>query len=248
MSPAKVLRRAHRGILVAVVATLVSTLGVLAYRALPANRVESRASSYDIGEWVSPPSLSTMFDYQPTLLAVADTSTSFYPDLVANAMGWKLLLDAQGGTGFVRGADNPSSPRAPFIDRLDRDAATYYVDNVLVDGGRNDLDEPPERVLTAAGQYLKKVHSIWPFVKIVIVLPAAFTPDVAPNYQAVAEGLRRAAESVGAYAIDPLAQQWYRDVDVAQLLSKDGRHLNDAGEVYYAQKIVDNLKQLGLAS
>src|SRR5579884_2080165 len=136
-------RGARRWALAAVVVTLASTIGISAYHQLHAvDRLQSRAKSSAIGAWVSPPSPSTMFDYQPTLLAVTDSSSSFYPYLVALAMGWKLVLDAQGSTGFVRGADDTSSPRVPFIDRLNQDAATYYVDHVMVDGGRNDLGEP----------------------------------------------------------------------------------------------------------
>ena len=46
--------------------------------------------------------------------------------------------------------------RVPFIDRLGGDAATYHVDYVLIDGGRNDLGEPPELVVAAADEYIKQ--------------------------------------------------------------------------------------------
>ena len=46
--------------------------------------------------------------------------------------------------------------RVPFIDRLDADAATYHVDYVLIDGGRHDLGEPPESVVAAADEYIRK--------------------------------------------------------------------------------------------
>ena len=72
-----------------------------------------------------------MFPDKPTLLVVGDSYAGGvdpravnYPQLVADEMGWNLALDAQGGTGFVHGIDNLSPPRVPFIDRLDRDAAT----------------------------------------------------------------------------------------------------------------------------
>ena len=48
--------------------------------------------------------------------------------------------------------------------------------------------------------------------------------------------------------IDPVAQRWYRDVDVKPLLWLDGIHLNGDGETYYADKIIENLKQMGFAS
>ena len=208
-----------------VVAALASTVGGLVYYELRGtDRPHSQAEPHDVA-----PMVSTMFDYKPTLLVVGDSYAVTYPDLVADKMGWSLALDAQDGTGFVHGIDNLSPPHVPFIDRLDRDAATYHVDYVLIDGGRNDLGEPPEPMVAAADEYIKKVHSDWPNAKIIIMLPASATPDVAANYPAVAEGLRRTAESVGAYVIDPVAQRWYRDIDVKPLLRQDGIHLNDNG-------------------
>jgi len=202
--------------------------------------------------------LEQMFDRKPTLLVVGDSpapgtgdpSIVTYPYLLADKMGWNLALDGQVGTGFVNGIDSVSPPRVPFIDRLDGDAATYasHVEYVLVDGGRNDLGLPPERVVAAADEYIKKVHSDWPNAKIIIILPTFPTPDVAANYPAVSQGLRRTAETVGAYVIDPVEQRWYRGIDVKPLLWHDGIHLNGKGETYYADKIIENLKQMGFGS
>jgi lysophospholipase L1-like esterase len=240
MSVRNTLRGFHRGIHVTVVAALVSIVGGLVYYELRGtDRPHSQAEPHDVAADVS-----TMFDNKPTLLVVGDSFAVTYPDLVADKMGWNLALDAQGGTGFVHGVDDASPPHVPFIDRLDRDAATYHVDYVLIDGGRNDLGEPPERVVAAADEYIKKVHSDWPNAKIIIILPAHATPDVAANQPAVAEGLRRTAESVGAYVIDPVAQRWYRDIDVKPLLRHDGIDLNDNGQTYYAKNVIENLKQM----
>jgi hypothetical protein len=245
MSVRNTLRGVHRGIHVTVVVALVSIVGGLVYHELRGtDRPHSQAEPHDVA-----PSVSTMFDYKPTLLVVGDSyAVTYYPDLVADKMGWSLALDAQDGTGFVHGVDNLSPARVPFIDRLDRDAATYHADYVLIDGGRIDLGEPPEPVVAAADEYIKNVHSDWPNAKIIIMLPSSATPDVAANYPAVAQGLSRTAESVGAYVIDPVAQRWYRDIDVKLLLWPDGLHLNHNGDAYYADKIIENLKQIGFAS
>jgi hypothetical protein len=241
-----------RGIQVAVVAALVSIVGGLVYYELRSiDRPYGKAEPRDVV-----PSLATMFDYKPTLLIVGDSYADTYPDLVADKMGWSLALDAQDGTGFVNCIDvttrhaqyiDPPPPRVPFIDRLNRDAATYHADYVLVDGGRSDMWEPPETVVAAADEFIKGVHSDWPNAKIVLLLPAFATSDVAANYDAVAQGLRSTAESVGAYVIDPVAQGWYRDVDVRSL-QKDRIHLNNNGEIYYARKVIENLKQMASTS
>jgi lysophospholipase L1-like esterase len=234
------LRGARRGIHVTVVAALASTVVGLALHELRSTEhPHSQAEPHDVA-----PLLSTKFDYKPTLLAVGDSYAVSYPYLVADKMGWNLALDAQDRTGFVHGIDNQSPARMPFIGRLDGDVATYHVDYVLIDGGRNDLGEQPATVVAAADEYMKKVHSDWPNAKIIMILPASATPAVADTYPAVAEGLRRTAESVGAYVIDPVAQRWYRDIDAKALMGPDGIHLDSYGNAYYADKVIENLKQM----
>lgn len=231
---------ARRGIVVTVIAVLALAVAGLADReVLTSNRPHSQAERR-----VAKPSVSKMFDYQATLLVVGDSYATTYPSLVASKMDWNLAQDVRDGTGFVGGADNASTRRVPFIDRLGPDAATYHVDYVLVDGGRSDLGEPPEAVEMAAETYVKKVHSKWPKAKVVMVLPTVADPGVAPKYADVAHAVRRAAESARAGVIDPVLQGWFRDVDAKSLLARDGIHLNENGYTYYGGKIVDNLRQM----
>ncbi len=229
------IRGRRRLILCAVVAALALTVGVLIDAGLPDGGSNAATAPTNVV-----PSPSTMFDHQRALLVVGDSYAAAYPGLVADKMGWSLSADVQDGTGFV----SRTSSHAPFIERLDRDAATYHADYVLIDGGRNDLGLPPEDVVPAAESYLNDVHARWPTAKIIVVLPALAVPDDSTNYDAVADGLRRAAEAIGAEVIDPLAQRWYTDVEAKFLLNQDGRHLNYNGDTYYADKIVANLTQM----
>ncbi len=233
------LRGRRRLILAAVIAVLTVTVGAVTYAGLPGGVSNSTTVPSNVV-----PSTSTMFDHSPALLVVGDSYAAVYPDLLADKMGWSLSVDVQDGTGFVSHTDKPSPSHAPFIERLDRDAATYHADYVLIDGGRNDLSTPVDEVIPAAEKYIKDVRAHWPKAKIVVVLPALAVPDDSTNYDAVADGLRRVAEAVGAYVVDPLAQRWYTDVEAKFLLSQDGRHLNYNGDTYYADKLVANLAQM----
>ncbi|MDT5136386.1 MAG: hypothetical protein QOD58_648 [Mycobacterium sp.] len=244
MSMRNTLRGARRGIKVTAVAALASTVVGLAFYELhstepPRGQIEAHHVA---------PVVALKFDHKPMLLVVRDSYTVTYPELIADRMGWTLAFDGQDGTGFVGSVDNNNPGRVPFIDRLDGDAATYHVDYVLIDGGRSDLGESTEPVVAAADEYVKKVRSDWPKAKIIVMLPTTAGPDENANYPALADGLRRTAESVGAYVIDPVAQGWYRDIDAEPLLWQDGTHLNPNGETYYADKITENLKLMGFGS
>jgi hypothetical protein len=81
---------------------------------------------------------------------------------------------------------------------------------------------------------------------VVIVLPSYVTRDAASNYPAVAQGLRGTAESMGAQVIDLVAQRWYRNGDLKRVLWKDGVNLN--GDAFSANKIMENLTRIGVAS
>ena len=59
----------------------------------------------------------------------------------------------------------------------------------------------------------------------------------------LAATLHQAASNVGAYLINPIGLGWYHNIDLAPLLWKDHIHLNNAGQEYYANRLVDNLKQ-----
>jgi lysophospholipase L1-like esterase len=201
------------------------------------------------------PSIASMFDYRPTLLIVGDSfaggtgDPSFrpYPYLLGDRLGWNLTVDAQGGTGFVNAAGDGNSRGVPFIDRLARDGQTYNVDYVLIDGGRNDLGLQPAEVIPAADEYIKKVRSTWPKAKIIVILPSYVSADEASNYAAVSAGMTRSAEEVNAYVIDPVSEGWYRGKDLAPFLWNDGVHLNAPGNEYYASRIFDNMRAMGLA-
>jgi lysophospholipase L1-like esterase len=223
---------------VAAIAALALTVGGLAYAKLPTGAGNAAAPRHVV------PSTSKMFDHQPALLVVGDSYATAYPDLVADKLGWSLSVDVQDGTGFVSHTDTPSPAHAPFIDRLDRDASTYHADYVLIDGGRNDMSAPPEQVLPAAEDYINDVHSRWPNAEIIIILPTFAASDESANNPALADGLRRTADAVGAYLIDPVAQGWYTDVEAKFLLGQDGRHLNFNGDTYYADKVIANLTQM----
>jgi lysophospholipase L1-like esterase len=234
-----------------VVASAVLLASMTALGCLQWQRVDASAHGDVPGATV--PSLESMFDYRPTLLVVGDSfaggtgDPTFrpYPYLLGDRLGWNLTVDAQGGTGFVKGATAGKSHGVPFLNRLARDGELYNVDYVLIDGGRNDLGLPPTEVIPAADEYIRKVHDTWPKAKIIVMLPSYVSAKEAANYPALSQGLRRIADEVDADVIDPVAEGWYRGRDLAPLFWNDRVHLNAVGNEYYASRIIADLKALG---
>lgn len=245
--------RRRRTLVAAISAVLLAVAVVaLARYSLQDNQIRQAA---DIHEGAVVTAISSAFDYRPTMLMVGDSfaggtgdpKIETYPSLVAERMGWSLAMDAQGGTGYVQSLPDMVPPHLAFIDRLANDVSTYRADFVLIDGGRNDLGLLPDRVVEASAKYLDAVRMAWPKAKVVVILPSYITTEVASNYAAVSAGLLESAQRIGAYVIDPVAEGWWRDMELAPMLYEDQIHPSAEGNVYYADRIVAALHRMEVA-
>jgi lysophospholipase L1-like esterase len=193
--------------------------------------------------------------HQPTLLVIGDSyaqgaydeTVTAYPSRIGEKMGWHILIDASGGTGFIKEVTTGLKPGEPIHRslpaRLKGDRKLPPPEFILIDAGRNDFGQDTEEFATVATRYINDVHAMWPNSAIVIAYPSYATPDIAPQYPEFSATLRQAAGNVGAYLIDPVGLGWYRNINLAPLLWKDHIHLNSPGQDYYADRMVDNLKQ-----
>jgi hypothetical protein len=164
-------------------------------------------------------------------------------------MGWNVSVDALGARGYLptdlHSIDiNRIIP--PVIDTLEYDVATYKADYIVVDVGRNDLGKNPVLVSGAMTEYLTALRSAYPQAKIFIVAPTYITPESKGTQAPLADATRSAAEKIGAYVLDPIAEGWYQDVDLKPLLWEDEIHLSPAGAEYYAQKIIEGMRRAGV--
>jgi lysophospholipase L1-like esterase len=193
--------------------------------------------------------------HQPTLLVIGDSyaagqydeAVTTYPSRIGDKMGWHVLTDASGGTGYLKEVTKGLKPREAIHRslpaRLEDDRILPPPDCILIDAGRNDFGQDTQEWGTTATRYVNDVHAMWPNAAIIIAYPSFATPDMAPQYLEFAAALRQAASNVGAYLIDPVGLGWYRNINLAPLLWKDHVHLNDTGQDYYATRMVDNIKQ-----
>lgn len=237
------------------------TGGVVAGFMASVDRTEVVAEERDTADYASPQNLEAdqlQYPRRPSVLVITDSlgggvgdpSVANYPQILADNFGWDLVLDHQGARGFLPTDLTPVGVDrivAPFIDRLRYDTETYRADYIVVDGGRNDLGKNPMEVKSAIDTYLVELRAGFPQAKIVVVAPTFIRPDPAENYPQIAEQLRLTAASIGAYVVDPVAEGWFRNVDLAPLLWTDGVHLNAVGSNYYAEKITESIEQYGIA-
>lgn len=193
---------------------------------------------------------------QPGLLIVgdsfaagADPNSFAYPVVLAEEMGWSLVWDVQGGTGFLPPMGDgkqviPPPGHVPFGERLDADFQRYHPDYVVIDGGRNDLGKPPDQVVAAQGEYLRRMRTAWPWASIAIVIPQYLAALPAVNYPLLVPGMTRNAQDVGAYVVDPVADGWYQGVDLEPLFWSDEIHPNGMGSEFYADHLATDLKKV----
>jgi lysophospholipase L1-like esterase len=211
------------------------------------------------GDGTSAHQQEALFDRNATLLVITDSmgggigdgTIKRWPDVLADNMHWNVVVDAMGARGFLpTDASNVGVPRPvpPFIDALKYDADTYRADYIIVDGGRNDLGKDPDLFAPAYDEYMTALRSYYPQAKIISLVPSYITPQRAELYEANSAAVRQSAEKVGAYVLDPFAEGWFENIDLAPLLWTDGVHLNGAGAEYYAQEIVDGMRRLGILS
>ncbi|AEV75384.1 lysophospholipase L1-like esterase [Mycolicibacterium rhodesiae NBB3] len=196
-------------------------------------------------------------DNRPPLLVIGDSFVAgagvayegeTYPALLADATDMRLMVDGQGGTGFIndaRGTGNGHTSK--LIDRLAADGEKFPdASLVVIDAGRNDLRFPIDQVGDAASEYLNHARAQWPTADIVVVVPTFITPDAFERYEDVRNRLENSAAKIGAIVIDPIAEGWYDNVDVSTLLAADRVHPNSEGALRIADRMEKSLRSLGL--
>jgi lysophospholipase L1-like esterase len=196
------------------------------------------------------------FRPNPTVLVIGDSvangvspDVKRYPDVFKEKLGWNVVVDAQGGRGFL---PNDLSivgvkqivPAA--VDRLKFDADNFHADYIVLDVGRNDLGRDPAVFAPAFDEYMTTLRSYFPKAKVVVLVPAYLNSRAAELYPAVSEAIRLSAETHGAYVVDPIAEGWYQDIDLSPLLWDDGIHPNAEGAEYYAGRIIDDMRRMGV--
>lgn len=198
---------------------------------------------------------------RPSVLFIGDSYTGgsglaemSYVCMAAVRMGWVCNLSAVPGTGYISGGpanrflvDPYLGTSTSFVERIPHLAAIYQPDVVVLDGGRNDVFAPRDDVFKAMSATIGEARRAWPTATIVFLRPR-FLADPRDNLgydgNFIARLLAQPAAR-GVVVLDPISR--FTGIDTSAMLSDDGQHPNQRGELGLASALVDSLAGQGFA-
>lgn len=162
-----------------------------------------------------------------------------YACLVGEELDWRVVLDAQGSTGFIADGHRRSLWFEALPERLNSTAAAANdAELVVVDAGRNDYRASPEELTSAVDTYLARVAQIWPEARVVVVLPwLVATEPGQPDW--LPDAVRQAAVDAGVEVIDPEALGWADEV--RDQTTEDGIHPSEQAQHALAERFAEAL-------
>lgn len=173
-----------------------------------------------------------------------------YAAQTARDLGWQVILGGFRGTGFIARGHVGKDFAALFEEQLGWRPAP---DLVIVSGGHNDVQHPPQRVGAAALRLLATIAQRWPKTRLLMMGPM-WGGDPVPEATAVRDALAAVAVRARVPFIDPLAEKWItgnRDEgtgNAPRYILSDGTHPTPAGARYIADRLVTDLRKLHLAT
>lgn len=206
-----------------------------------------------------PTSTSFAVPADPRLLIVGDSytagtaakpATSGWAYLVAKALGWPDRIDGTSGTGFSWGGADNGSGGGDYATRIaTRARDRSFVPNVVIlQGGQNDWRGTPQQVYDGTRSTIAEAKSAWPGVQVVVIGPSQPQPGGALLAR-VADPISRASNTEGAPFIDPIKLRWFTDQNSRQFSGDpNGTHPNTAGHRYLADRVLEQLRALGITT
>ncbi|MBO0874926.1 MAG: SGNH/GDSL hydrolase family protein [Pseudonocardia sp.] len=167
----------------------------------------------------------------------ADSRGNAWPEVLTRTLGWRLAVSADPGAGYV----NPGlGHRGPFA-RLaaDLDLRRLNPTVVIVQGGHDDIGQPPGLVSARVTQLIQQVRAACPRSKVDILTvfstgdrpsPAAIATDTA-----IVTTARRADPGITVF--DPLTEHWRFPRIHDQL------HPSPAGHRWIADQLVVTMRR-----
>jgi lysophospholipase L1-like esterase len=166
-----------------------------------------------------------------------------FAELTADAMGWRPVFLAAGGTGYLNPGPRGAGPYPSRVQQVPEDA-----DWVIVTGGVNDRSrfrDDPERFARAVDTTLEGARAAAPDAVVVAVGPFwPFDPTDSALAHDMDAAVRDAADRTGVPFLSPLGDKWWPTAELDGLLARDGLHPNRAGHRLLAKRLSEALEGL----
>jgi lysophospholipase L1-like esterase len=166
----------------------------------------------------------------------AGLGTDGWPARISAAFGWRELMKAVAGTGFV----NPGWTSQPIGTQVSA-VIRARPGIVVIAGGHNDDRYSPSAVATAADAVLKRLRSGLPDAVLVVIGPIWQDGSPPSSIRALDDHLRRTAAAIGALFIDPIRGGWFAG-SAHRYIGPDGIHPTQAGETYLTSLMLSPLR------
>jgi lysophospholipase L1-like esterase len=193
----------------------------------------------------------------PVVIVLGDSYSAGLPDVApeqtfaadaARRLDWQLIIGGHAGSGFVTTGRAHKTFAALFAEQL---AWRPAPDMIVVSGGHNDWPHSYAQVKSAARNLLTEIKHRWPASRLVLMGPL-WGSDPPPKGLEVRDALQDVADTMRVPFIDPLAEQWITgDIrsgigNAPRYIRRDGTHPNAAGNRYFADRFIIDLRKLGL--
>jgi len=159
--------------------------------------------------------------------------------LAGRELGYRPVVRGAGGTGFVQA--NPEYDLPPYLAQIHDGALDAKNPRlVVIQGGSNDIGEPPAQVRKNARKILKIARSKYPSAVLVLVGPMDTYGGYGDSIP-IRNALKSVAKRLHVPFID--AMKWTAGRD--DLLCSDYVHPTYTGHVYLGHLLATALKQRG---
>jgi lysophospholipase L1-like esterase len=160
--------------------------------------------------------------------------------VAAARLGWSVTVDAASGTGYVKGFDDELS----YVDRVGDLPRRGGIDVVLLQGGSNDKDEPPDLFDQAVRQTLHLVEHRLPGAQRLILGPGPDPMPVTDDQLAIDRRLMLVAAAEGAQYVSMLKEGWITPSRHARAIDPQNHHPTVAGQQYLGRRLAASLRRM----
>lgn len=174
----------------------------------------------------------------------ADPQTNGFAYQVAEPLGWDLVRDGIGSTGFVDvGLKNQGS----YPTRLARHQPANSFDLVILQGGTNDEKLTTAEITAGVDTSVKVVRERFPRAQLLVMGPVAPYGSPSEDRAKLNLALVDYTHEHSILYINAIAGNWFQVGEWRELVDQEKGHPNNPGYVRVAQHFVEDVRALTAA-